>query len=267
MWRSGSVAVVYRGQGFDKGGDIPPLDLEMKLEGLISPQIWNMNAKSTSYGLSNTASHETSGVAEHTNADDQLSEDEIEGSTIKIPSTEVTGSSKQMDGAVPLRKLDTIPPPLDMVSPRCKHGDGTSDAVNIPAMEQNPRKSIDIHDPYIEREYEMEVEGILESLGPRYEEWKGLQPAPVDADLLPSEVPNYRPPYRLLPYGVDPKLTDHEQTNLRRLVRHINPHFALGFPSQNSFLLLLCLICATQNNSILENRKTMANTVLVDLTV
>jgi hypothetical protein len=83
--------------------------------------------------------------------------------------------------------------------------------------------------PFLEREHEMEIAQILESVGPRYKEWKGgLQPAPVDADLLPLEVAGYRPPYRLLPYGIEPKLTNHEQTNLRRLIRHIPPHFISG---------------------------------------
>mgnify|MGYP000382593039 FL=1 len=77
-------------------------------------------------------------------------------------------------------------------------------------------------------EKEMESEGILEGLGPRYEKWTGLRPIPIDGDLLPPEVPNYRPPFRLLPFGVRGRLSDAELTNLRRLARPIAPHFVLG---------------------------------------
>ena len=80
------------------------------------------------------------------------------------------------------------------------------------------------------KEEEKEMEGILEALGPRYEKWTGLKPIPIDGDLLPPEVPKYRPPFRLLPFGVRSGLTDAELTKLRRLARHIAPHFVLGTP-------------------------------------
>lgn len=83
-------------------------------------------------------------------------------------------------------------------------------------------------DPHIDRQYEMEVESILSELGPRFEAWQGLRPLPVDADLLPATIPNYSPPFRLLPYGVKPTLTNAQLTNLRRLARPVAPHFALG---------------------------------------
>ena len=79
-----------------------------------------------------------------------------------------------------------------------------------------------------EKETETEMERLLEGLGPRYEKWTGLRPIPIDADLLPPEVPNYRPPFRLLPFGVRGRLTDAELTKLRRLARPIAPHFVLG---------------------------------------
>ena len=79
-----------------------------------------------------------------------------------------------------------------------------------------------------EKETETEMERLLEGLGPRYEKWTGLRPIPIDGDLLPPEVPNYRPPFRLLPFGVRGRLSDAELTNLRRLARPIAPHFVLG---------------------------------------
>lgn len=79
-----------------------------------------------------------------------------------------------------------------------------------------------------EMKYEDEVDKLLDSLGPRYEDWPGCDPLPVDADLLPGIVPGYLPPFRILPYGVRPSLGLREATSLRRLARVLPPHFALG---------------------------------------
>lgn len=73
-----------------------------------------------------------------------------------------------------------------------------------------------------------EADCMLEGLGPRFTDWWGYEPLPVDADLLPAIVPGYRKPFRLLPYGLKPKLTDDEMTTIRRLGRPLPCHFALG---------------------------------------
>ncbi|XP_034206990.1 CRM-domain containing factor CFM2, chloroplastic isoform X2 [Prunus dulcis] len=73
-----------------------------------------------------------------------------------------------------------------------------------------------------------EADRMLEGLGPRFTDWWGYEPLPVDADLLPAIVPGYRKPFRLLPYGLKPKLTDDEMTTIRRLGRPLPCHFALG---------------------------------------
>ncbi|KAL5725302.1 hypothetical protein ACHQM5_008460 [Ranunculus cassubicifolius] len=73
-----------------------------------------------------------------------------------------------------------------------------------------------------------EADGLLDGLGPRFTDWWGYDPLPVDADLLPAVVRGYRRPFRLLPYGIKPKLTDDEMTTLRRLSRPLPCHFALG---------------------------------------
>lgn len=73
-----------------------------------------------------------------------------------------------------------------------------------------------------------EAEDLLVGLGPRFTDWWGYDPLPVDADLLPAVVSGYRRPFRLLPYGVNPKLTNDEMTILRRLGRPLPCHFALG---------------------------------------
>lgn len=82
--------------------------------------------------------------------------------------------------------------------------------------------------PIGEADYENEIDKILDGLGPRFTYWSGYGPLPVDADLLPAVVPGYKQPFRLLPYGMRPKLGNLEMTKLRKLARTIPPHFALG---------------------------------------
>lgn len=76
--------------------------------------------------------------------------------------------------------------------------------------------------------YEDVVDKLLDGLGPRYTDWPGSNPLPVDADLLSGIVPGYQPPFRILPYGVRSTLGTKEATALRRLARVLPPHFALG---------------------------------------
>ncbi|KAF8648074.1 hypothetical protein HU200_065112 [Digitaria exilis] len=73
-----------------------------------------------------------------------------------------------------------------------------------------------------------DIDSFLDQLGPRYKDWSGRGPIPVDADLLPGIVPGYKPPYRVLPYKIKSTLRDKEMTALRRLARQTAPHFALG---------------------------------------
>lgn len=73
-----------------------------------------------------------------------------------------------------------------------------------------------------------ELNCLLDELGPRFIDWSGREPLPVDADLLPAVVPEYKPPFRLLPHGTRQALKDKEMTYLRRTARTLPPHFALG---------------------------------------
>ncbi|KAK7266208.1 hypothetical protein RIF29_18850 [Crotalaria pallida] len=79
-----------------------------------------------------------------------------------------------------------------------------------------------------EAELAEDADRLLEGLGPRFTDWWGYDPLPIDADLLPAVIPGYRKPFRLLPYGVSPKLTDDEMTIMKRLGRPLPCHFALG---------------------------------------
>ncbi|XP_057765932.1 CRM-domain containing factor CFM3, chloroplastic/mitochondrial [Salvia miltiorrhiza] len=73
-----------------------------------------------------------------------------------------------------------------------------------------------------------ELNIVLDELGPRFMDWTGREPIPVDADLLPAVVPGYKTPYRLLPHGSRRTLRDKGMTFLRRAARAMPPHFALG---------------------------------------
>ncbi|KZV46321.1 hypothetical protein F511_21403 [Dorcoceras hygrometricum] len=73
-----------------------------------------------------------------------------------------------------------------------------------------------------------ELNCLLDELGPRFIDWSGREPLPVDADLLPAVIPGYKPPFRLLPHGTRRALKDIEMTYLRRTGRTLPPHFALG---------------------------------------
>ncbi|CAK9254975.1 unnamed protein product [Sphagnum jensenii] len=81
----------------------------------------------------------------------------------------------------------------------------------------------------LEEEAELKaMEDVLEGLGPRWVNWTGNRPVPIDGDLLLSPDAVCKRPFRLLPYGLKAKLTDFELTDLRRFARPLPPHFVLG---------------------------------------
>lgn len=108
-------------------------------------------------------------------------------------------------------------------------GAAQAEPVSMKPADTNPETSSEVR-------YEDEVDKLLDSLGPRYADWPGDGPLPVDADLLPGVVPGYKPPFRLLPYGVRSTLAMREATALRRLARVLPPHFALGRSRQQQGL-------------------------------
>ncbi|EOY04144.1 maize chloroplast splicing factor CRS1, putative isoform 2 [Theobroma cacao] len=82
--------------------------------------------------------------------------------------------------------------------------------------------------PVIGSLYERETDRLLDGLGPRFIDWWMRKPLPIDADLLPEEVPGFRPPLRLSPPNTRPNLTDDELKYLRKLTHPLPFHFALG---------------------------------------
>jgi RNA-binding protein YhbY len=88
-----------------------------------------------------------------------------------------------------------------------------------------------------------ELNDLLDEVGPRFHDWTGCAPFPVDADLLPGYVEGYRCPFRILPQGVKPCLSNTEMTEMRRLARTSPPHFALGTHKiiESCFLLVVVI--------------------------
>ncbi|CAH2079173.1 unnamed protein product [Thlaspi arvense] len=121
------------------------------------------------------------------------------------------------------RRAETSPLSLPTSASTMDH---SVQQVHLPQLEkETPQQD---RRPQQEVEYEDEINELLEGLGPRYTDWQGGYPLPVDADLLPGIVPGYEPPFRVLPYGVRSTLGQKEATSLRRLATVLPPHFALG---------------------------------------
>ncbi|KAL0354685.1 UNVERIFIED_CONTAM: CRM-domain containing factor CFM3, chloroplastic/mitochondrial [Sesamum radiatum] len=112
---------------------------------------------------------------------------------------------------------------------------------NVSSLDNSVTKTSDGKSPVIEKsnpvisaraesmsEEEAEYNSLLDGLGPRFEDWWGTGVLPVDADLLPQTIPGYKTPFRLLPAGMRPRLTNAEMTNLRKLAKSLPCHFALG---------------------------------------
>ena len=71
-------------------------------------------------------------------------------------------------------------------------------------------------------------EDITAGLGPKIPMWEKAGHAPVDADMLAMKVEGFRPPLRMVPYGVSSKLSNTEMTKMRKQARRLQPHFMLG---------------------------------------
>ncbi|RZC49763.1 hypothetical protein C5167_018186 [Papaver somniferum] len=105
---------------------------------------------------------------------------------------------------------------------------GVSDSVGI--IKNSVTNSVKTTENSSEKELMdlSELNCLLDELGPRFTDWSGRDPIPVDADLLPSLVPGYTTPFRLLPHSMRHCLTNKQMTYFRRLARTVPPHFALG---------------------------------------
>ncbi|KAF8399120.1 hypothetical protein HHK36_014985 [Tetracentron sinense] len=128
------------------------------------------------------------------------------------------------------------PQPVDRESDALFVPDVSSDDSSIIKNDDNAISTTEKREPavmnldHVERmtEDESEYNSLLDGLGPRFVEWWGTGVLPVDADLLPQNIPGYKTPLRLLPTGMRSRLTNAEMTNLRKLAKSLPCHFALG---------------------------------------
>ncbi|CAN6451629.1 unnamed protein product [Victoria cruziana] len=140
---------------------------------------------------------------------------------LKPPSFDEESVSKEV-----LHEGDKLFVP-DVISTEKLVSDGGEDADTAVLEKSKPSNTGIQHLENLAPE-EIEYNSILDELGPRFVEWWGTGLLPVDADLLPPQVPGYKTPFRLLPIGMRSRLTNAELTNLRKLARRLPCHFALG---------------------------------------
>ncbi|XP_062106773.1 CRM-domain containing factor CFM2, chloroplastic [Humulus lupulus] len=200
VWRSGSKIVLYRGKNYKYPYFLSnTISSEETSHGTLTDPLSEDNepnepSTSSVDGVISTEEASPGALA------DSLSDDDEQNET----------HTSSMDGV----KVDASLPSNKMAKPALIQGVGLRNRVRF----QLPG----------EVQIAEEADRMLDGLGPRFSDWWGYDPQPIDADLLPAVVPGYRRPFRLLPYGVQPKLTDDEMTTLRRLARPLPCHFALG---------------------------------------
>ncbi|KAJ6775864.1 CRM-DOMAIN CONTAINING FACTOR CFM2 CHLOROPLASTIC [Salix koriyanagi] len=179
--------------------------LERKTGGLV---VWRVGSKIVLY---RGADYKYPYFFADTSSVNGTSPDAVQNTDVDDEEVDEVGSVlSAMDGAAPSEPRSTD----DIVRPSLVQGVGSPNRVRF----QMPG----------EAQLTEEADQLLDGLGPRFTDWWGYDPLPVDADLLPAAVPGYRRPFRLLPYGVKPTLTNDEMTTLKRLSRPLPCHFALG---------------------------------------
>ncbi|KAJ6423876.1 hypothetical protein OIU84_024782 [Salix udensis] len=179
--------------------------LERKTGGLV---VWRVGSKIVLY---RGADYKYPYFFADTSSVNETSTDAVQNTDVDDEEVDEVGCVlSAMDGAAPSEPRSTD----DIVRPSLVQGVGSPNRVRF----QMPG----------EAQLTEEADQLLDGLGPRFTDWWGYDPLPVDADLLPAAVPGYRRPFRLLPYGVKPTLTNDEMTTLKRLSRPLPCHFALG---------------------------------------
>ncbi|KAK1298050.1 hypothetical protein QJS10_CPB14g00344 [Acorus calamus] len=196
------------------------------------------------------------------------------GSAYKRPSSGTQSLREVSSPTKILHEGDAIFVP-DVSSPEDSVGDGGSS--DSPVMTEKAKLSIQSSE-HIESltEEEIEYNKLLDGLGPRFVDWWGTGILPVDADLLPQNLPGYMTPFRLLPHGMRPRLTNAEMTNLRKLARSLPCHFALG-RNRNHHGLAAAILELWEQSLVVKiavkrgiqntNNKLMAEELKVSLTI
>ncbi|KAK1310601.1 hypothetical protein QJS10_CPA08g00200 [Acorus calamus] len=159
------------------------------------------------------------GLMSFRKASEKVDESPRENDTVNDAQTDPSSSTTSIDEKNGPRENDTV------------NDAQTDPSSSITSIDEknDPEKSPEF-------KYEDVVDKLLDSLGPRFTDWPGSDPLPVDADLLPGVVHGYKPPFRILPYGVRCNLGLKEATKLRRVATVLPPHFALGRSRQHQGL-------------------------------
>jgi hypothetical protein len=102
---------------------------------------------------------------------------------------------------------------------------------------------------------------MLDDFSPWFVEWWGTGVLPIDADLLPPAVPDYRTPARLLSAKMHPRLTNDEHTKMLKLAKAHQTHLSKYFI--NFFLFFCCCeSCADLYKGRNRNLQGLANAIL-----
>ncbi|RZR71710.1 hypothetical protein BHM03_00006748 [Ensete ventricosum] len=139
---------------------------------------------------------------------------EVRGATYEIPQL-----VKRPYQSNQRASLDSFKQPLGLRAEAfVENGRGSHVAGSVEHLTVKVEEEKDVESPQ-KIEYESEIDKLLDDLGPRYTDWPGSGPPPVDADLLPTVVPGYKPPFRILPYGVRHSLGRKEEVTEALLER------------------------------------------------
>uniref|UniRef100_A0ACD5UB24 Uncharacterized protein n=2 Tax=Avena sativa TaxID=4498 RepID=A0ACD5UB24_AVESA len=264
IWRSGSTIILYRGTNYE----YPYFHDQQKMNDRLKDESTEQSSSDEDLGISSTEQCSSEVDAEGHADDDSIHEEHEKGDNVGIIYGEQRSTGEDHENhdkesveQSVARKQDVYHPMISSRGPVVDRHDvnlGTRSTVknnNGAANKQHARFHIstNVGPPSNVRpsarstlvtgvgspnkfrlqlagEVKLAEEGdrLLDGLGPRFSDWWGYDPLPVDADLLPAIVPGFRRPFRLLPSGVPAKLTDREMTILRRLARPLPYHYALG---------------------------------------
>lgn len=249
IWRSGSTIILYRGTNYE----YPYFHDQQKLDDRLKDESSEQSSCDEDLGISSAEQCRSEEDIENHVEDDSIDDEDEEQSGIGEDNVSVEQNIT--------RKKDANHPTISSKGPvvdrqevnlglrsTAKNNVGAADKqharfprstnINPPSEVRSLARSTLVTGVGSPNKFRLQLPGevklaeegdkLLDGLGPRFSDWWGYDPLPVDADLLPAIVPGFRRPFRLLPSGVPPKLTDRETTILRRLARPLPYHYALG---------------------------------------
>ncbi|KAM0861528.1 hypothetical protein ACQ4PT_045831 [Festuca glaucescens] len=264
IWRSGSTIILYRGTNYE----YPYFHDQQKMDDRLKDESSEQSSSDEDLGISSAEQCRSEEDAGNHAEDDSVDDEDEEGDNLGIVYGEQRSIGEEYENHDTVsvvqsitRKKDAHHPTVSSKGPvvdrqevnlsfrpTVKNNDGAANKqharfhistnVDRPSEVRPSARSTLVTGVGSPNKFRLQLPGevklaeegdkLLDGLGPRFSDWWGYDPLPVDADLLPAIVPGFRRPFRLLPSGVPPKLTDREMTILRRLARPLPYHYALG---------------------------------------